>query len=248
MNYCHNSYSCIACCGLFNLKIPEEDHISLLLERTQDFQRLEKKEHSTFLTYRNRREKKESRIPRHRPDVYVCPFQGIINGSTPGCMIHPQLTGDSKSQDASFYGSSLCQEYDCHVKQYDTGHVFYKAIILFLGSSYFQKYLHDKYGMSSVTGYRELLFHLYYSRLIADYVFFLFCRKYIDFRKVFTDSKVQEVFFDLCFERLLYTRNVTSFEINYHRFDVFDFEKDFSLVFFQSQRKAEYDMLLKNAN
>ncbi len=62
--------------------------------------------------YRKVREKKEVTIRRKDELVYNCPFLGAF-GKRIGCMIHPIFSGDPLSQNYSFYGSSICQGYEC---------------------------------------------------------------------------------------------------------------------------------------
>lgn len=62
--------------------------------------------------YRKVREKKEESIVRKDELTYNCPFLGAF-GKKIGCMIHPVFSGDPLSQNYSFYGSSICQGYEC---------------------------------------------------------------------------------------------------------------------------------------
>lgn len=62
--------------------------------------------------YRKVREKKEEFIVRKDELTYNCPFLGAF-GKKIGCMIHPIFSGDPLSQNYSFYGSSICQGYEC---------------------------------------------------------------------------------------------------------------------------------------
>lgn len=85
----------------------------------------------TMAEFRKQREAKEKDLERKDPLTYNCPFLGKLTGPLPsnseeestkvhsriGCMIHPIYTGDPKSQNYSFYGSSICQTYDCRNKE-----------------------------------------------------------------------------------------------------------------------------------
>lgn len=62
--------------------------------------------------YRKVREKREVSIRRKDELTYNCPFLGAF-GKKIGCMIHPIFSGDPLSQNYSFYGSSICQGYEC---------------------------------------------------------------------------------------------------------------------------------------
>jgi hypothetical protein len=62
--------------------------------------------------YRKVREKKEENIQRKDEHTYNCPFLGAFDKRI-GCMIHPIFSGDPLSQNYSFYGTSICQGYEC---------------------------------------------------------------------------------------------------------------------------------------
>jgi hypothetical protein len=112
--------SCGACCGLLNLELKVDEYRNLLQERTQEFQEIVNFEiRHTIPEYRQKREKKELAIPRKDKTIYNCPFLGYIGDrvSRIGCMIHPAITGDPLSQNFSFYGTSICQAYDCKNKE-----------------------------------------------------------------------------------------------------------------------------------
>lgn len=116
MNACQKStVSCFACCGIANLQT-DAGMSSILQERTQEFHALHMDE-NLFRGYRLQREEKESKIPRHNPEIYVCPFLGYIEPGRPGCLIHPARTGKADSQNYSFYGASICLNYDCRAKE-----------------------------------------------------------------------------------------------------------------------------------
>ncbi|HMV42429.1 MAG TPA: hypothetical protein PK079_08015 [Leptospiraceae bacterium] len=87
-------------------------------EDTVDYSRRE-----TVISFREVFEKKESTYPKKDHTIYNCPFLGYINKDFTriGCMIHPIRTGDPKSQNFSFYGSSICQTYDCRNKDRKNG-------------------------------------------------------------------------------------------------------------------------------
>lgn len=123
MSLCHpekGSVSCGACCGLFNLKLKPAEFKNLLIERTNEFKQTVKFEvRHTFPIYRKERETKEAQIPKNDEMTYNCPFLGYVDETKQriGCMIHPIFTGDPKSQNFSFYGTSICQAYDCKTKE-----------------------------------------------------------------------------------------------------------------------------------
>ncbi|EKO32837.1 hypothetical protein LEP1GSC179_3145 [Leptospira santarosai str. MOR084] len=85
----------------------------LIFERTEEFKKsVDFEKPWTMAEYRKVREKKEVTIRRKDELVYNCPFLGAF-GKKIGCMIHPIFSGDPLSQNYSFYGSSICQGYEC---------------------------------------------------------------------------------------------------------------------------------------
>lgn len=125
-------FSCGACCGLFNLQTSPDKLRTILEDRTNEFrQTVDFSRPYTMAEFRKQREVKEKDIERKDPLTYNCPFLGKLTESASsnegekttmvyyriGCMIHPIYTGDPKSQNYSFYGSSICQAYDCRNKE-----------------------------------------------------------------------------------------------------------------------------------
>ncbi|EMJ48881.1 hypothetical protein LEP1GSC168_1954 [Leptospira santarosai str. HAI134] len=85
----------------------------LIFERTEEFKKsVDFEKPWTMAEYRKVREKKEVTIRRKDELVYNCPFLGAF-GKKIGCMIHPIFSGNPLSQNYSFYGSSICQGYEC---------------------------------------------------------------------------------------------------------------------------------------
>lgn len=123
MSLCHpslGSVSCGACCGLFNLKLDVKGYKNLLTERTNYFKSSVKFEiRHTVAAFRQTRESIESTYTKNDEMTYNCPYLGYVDEaqSRIGCMIHPVFTGDPKSQNFSFYGTSICQAYDCKNKE-----------------------------------------------------------------------------------------------------------------------------------
>ncbi len=127
--------SCGACCGVFNLELDRAGRRRLLLERFGAFASVKFQEASTFVEYRREREEHEARYNRLNHETYVCPFYGYLpdgdaRGEEPppdtrtGCMIHPSRTGLEHSQNFSFYGASICADYDCSCKEKDEEQLF----------------------------------------------------------------------------------------------------------------------------
>ncbi|MCG6169529.1 hypothetical protein [Leptospira sanjuanensis] len=107
------NFSCGSCCGIFNLDLSPDEIRTLILERTEEFKAaVDFKKPWTMADYRKVREKKEESIRRKDELTYNCPFLGAF-GKKIGCMIHPVFSGDPLSQNYSFYGSSICQGYEC---------------------------------------------------------------------------------------------------------------------------------------
>lgn len=108
--------SCGACCGIFNLKLNSLSFQKILKERTKDFSsNVSFDEPWKIAEYRQRREKIEAEYKKVDEMIYNCPYLGFIDKEYKkiGCMIHPERTKDPKSQNFSFYGSSICQGYTC---------------------------------------------------------------------------------------------------------------------------------------
>jgi len=123
MSFCqpdNASFSCGACCGFLNLKISKEELQALLERRTEDFlQKVDFEKIHTIAAFRQLSEAKESKLEKYDTTTYNCPFLGYIDSEYKkiGCMIHPAKTNDPKSQNFSFYGTSICQAYDCKNKE-----------------------------------------------------------------------------------------------------------------------------------
>ncbi len=128
MSLCHpsnGSYSCGACCGLFNLDMKPEGIKNLLAQRTSQFKEsVDFKVRHTVAEFRQNRERIESELSKKDETTYNCPFLGYVENEKIGCMIHPIYTGDPKSQNFSFYGASICQGYDCKNKERPTARVW----------------------------------------------------------------------------------------------------------------------------
>jgi hypothetical protein len=118
MNLCYPNksvLSCGSCCGIFNLNLNKKELTFLLFQRTEEFNdTVDFKIQHTIPAYRQSRERKEESITKRDETTYNCPFLGYLEShSKIGCMIHPNRTNDPLSQNYSFYGSSICQGYQC---------------------------------------------------------------------------------------------------------------------------------------
>jgi hypothetical protein len=118
MNLCYPNksvLSCGSCCGIFNLNLNKKEITLLLFQRTEEFNEyVDFQVQHTIPAYRQSREKKEEHITKKDETTYNCPFLGYLEDQSKiGCMIHPNRTNDPLSQNFSFYGSSICQGYQC---------------------------------------------------------------------------------------------------------------------------------------
>lgn len=108
--------SCGACCGITNIQLPDQELKKLIQDRTIEFQEsVDWTKPFTVPAYRQNREKKEDSLPKKDKTIYNCPFLGYLSPKEDkiGCLIHPERTGNPKSQNYSFYGSSICLGYEC---------------------------------------------------------------------------------------------------------------------------------------
>lgn len=158
--------ACGACCGVFNLVFderPRERRHELLLRRTQEFAAVRFDQPETFVRYRQTREAAEQELPRHNPEIYVCPFFGYLedNGRT-GCLAHPARTGLAHTQNFSFYGASICQAYDCRNKDQDPEQKYSRLLARWFGRD--ASYITTSTTPTSEAGAASEL----YARLMAD--------------------------------------------------------------------------------
>lgn len=132
--------SCSACCGLFNLKMTDDERTVWVQTNTDTFLAADISEAGNIVAYRKEREAET--LPRRiRDDIYVCPFVGFVdakNGShkeqhrvacepgaslRTGCLLHPQGSPHPQiglwqhPQNFSFYGEGICLAYDCLAKE-----------------------------------------------------------------------------------------------------------------------------------
>ncbi|MCZ8344679.1 MAG: hypothetical protein O9301_16720 [Leptospira sp.] len=205
MSLCHpenGGVSCGACCGLFNLKVSIPEYKEILKERTEQFKSTVNFEvRHSFPIYRKSREETESIYPKKDDSTYNCPFLGYVDESDKkiGCMIHPIFTKDPKSQNFSFYGTSICQTYDCKNKESEISKEWED---LFLEVS-----------DSSTT----------YSLIASDHIFATAIEKYFYHKKIEQKEMFgiyREFLKDLYKLRkeTISEKNFTSFEINFENF------------------------------
>lgn len=189
------SIGCTACCGLYNLELNIKKRNSLLQNRTEIFSKVDLNATQEIVNYRNKQEEQEKNITRKNPEIYVCPFLGLIQKQKPGCMLHPSITKNQKSQNFSFYGASICQTYDCRVKEKDDRNHYSKLISKYFPNS-------DIYG-----------------RLYPDFQFYEFFNRQegliLELFKSDQDSDKIKAFVYLCKKRMQsnVSGSMTSFEI-----------------------------------
>lgn len=122
MNLCQTRYSCSACCGINNLKMPYNELSAWLENNTKDFLRLNLSKVEQISQFRLAGEKKIEK-KKHDSTTYTCPFIGYIQKNKTGCLLHPvgsphhQIGILKHPQNFSFYGESICQTYDCRTKE-----------------------------------------------------------------------------------------------------------------------------------
>ncbi len=105
--------SCGACCGLYNWRDHSREALADILEmQTGLFFSL--KDYSGFEGYRTRRNAL-IRNTRLFDTIYNCEFLGFIDSGKNriGCMLHPEVTGDSSLRNHCFYGAKICNEHFC---------------------------------------------------------------------------------------------------------------------------------------
>lgn len=198
MNLCqpNSPFSCGACCGLFNLEIDILSYKKILSDRTIAFNEKVNFQISwTIPEYRKLREIEEANFPKKDEHIYNCPFLGYINESNTkiGCMIHPVFSKDPLSQNFSFYGSSICQGYDCKNKENSESEVWEKIL--------------SSLDLDSIS----------YSNLAGDHIFLSYLLDYISESgfslKSFWNEK-PSLLKAIIFQKLSNeNRNITSFEI-----------------------------------
>ncbi len=240
MNHCQSAFSCISCCGLFNFKLSTISLIQVLIERTEHIYKIKKEigftKRDMYIQYRKEREFIEDKYEKYNVEVYICPFLGIIENNRLGCMIHPSITKDEKFQDISFYGSSICLSYNCRVKEMDSAYFLYLNIIVNVIKILFKYYKKELSKIFKVSREKliksEYLKHFIYSKFTGDYTFYKFINYYFDLYQVLNNRKKLTKFSLLCLYRLKYNYNITSFEIDYNRFEYYNFYENLKKILF----------------
>ncbi len=216
---CHPSdgqVSCGACCGLFNLKLKPREYKDLLLERTLEFKsKVDYNTRYTVAAYRQNRESIEAKYKKQDEMTYNCPYLGYVDDSNSkiGCMIHPIFTGDPKSQNFSFYGTSICQGYDCKNKEHIASSLIESLIL--------------KVAKSSIE----------FSHLASDHILIFALEKWLSFKgwSISEGIEKMESLLIKILQLRLYVEDSfypTSFEIRYEQFldesDVYKLIEDYA--------------------
>lgn len=196
------AHSCFSCCGLWNLKNPQatdrtEFLKSVLEHRTKKLESLRHKsnyDHIRLVEYRKDQEMQESEYARNDPQIYVCPFLGYLDetGLKIGCLIHPQRTGRKDSQNASFYGATICLNYDCSAKESDV-------------KARYSSWLAEQFTDTFL-----------YSRILSDSVLYRLLEREGAIGFLTEDRSLAEAVIDLIQLRLMTQQSkfVTSFEVS----------------------------------
>lgn len=116
--------SCSACCGIFNLRMTDNERSAWVQKNTDTFLALDISKADNIVAFRKERET-ETLPLRKRDDIYVCPFLGFVDTQNlkTGCLLHPQGSPHPQiglwqhPQNFSFYGEGICLAYDCLAKE-----------------------------------------------------------------------------------------------------------------------------------
>jgi hypothetical protein len=97
---------CCACCGLFNI-------YDISLENLTNFLKSEGYRLSLSELYKELK-KNENFMQGKIRDVesHICPYQGFIDKSRPGCQLHPGIEAGER-RDLSLFSSRICNDFLC---------------------------------------------------------------------------------------------------------------------------------------
>lgn len=214
MSMCQNDSSCTACCGTLNLKLSPNGIKVLLDERTVACPNQGVASHLELVEYRKKQEEIEASIKRYDASIYVCPFVGWIEAGRAGCLIHPVRTGRANSQNASFYGATICQNYDCRAKEIE------------------QKKQNPTEWFEAVARWSNND-TVMYSRVIGDAMLYRFLEQLGDLSLLL--KRAESVIRKLCFLRSQEDVGPTSFELpTFSKFDIYEY---IDLLFTDENRK-----------
>lgn len=90
---------CCACCGLFNFYDISKDRIEAFLKGA--VRRLHGESPAEG----------DGRAVRD-PTSHICPYQGFVQASKPGCLLHPDIMSEDM-RDRSLFGATICDGFVC---------------------------------------------------------------------------------------------------------------------------------------
>jgi hypothetical protein len=91
---------CCACCGLFNFYDIRKDSITAFLNGA--VRRLHDESAPAACDGRAVRD----------PTSHICPYQGFVQASKPGCLLHPEIMSKDM-RDRSLFGATICDDFVC---------------------------------------------------------------------------------------------------------------------------------------
>ncbi|MFN3605407.1 MAG: hypothetical protein ACK4UJ_11930 [Leptonema sp. (in: bacteria)] len=244
-NHCQNVYSCFSCCGLLNFQLAFSELIQILQERTNELKNIRSFSRENLLQYRFYRENKEKNFRRFSDEIYICPFLGFLDSTKIGCMIHPSITTNPFLQDVSFYKSTICQSYNCRVKEEDEKiylKLIHKVLQINFSIKNLLRFVNEKNPSTDLTHIKTFL----YSRLVSDVVFYNFVKHYFDFEQILTKRRNFLFFLSIVGFRLRSYFNVTSFEINFLNFYQQSFEENLIKLLPEIEKKKKFINKYKN--
>lgn len=184
--------SCSVCCGIQNLNLTHHLKKKWLKDNTGKFFKLDKTRREDILKFRR---EGEEYLERHkiRQDSYVCPFVGMASDTKTGCLLLAQkkavpetVVGQDSLRNCSFYGESICSQYNCFGKTY-------------LEKSSFKELLIQVKNLDSLT----------YGKLVSNHNLIQVCQKIISRRPDMAKPLLYEVIEKLSAVEI----PVTSFEM-----------------------------------
>lgn len=104
-----NGKGCCVCCGLFNLKNISYKELSYFLNDATDELSSCKGKNKNTRNFKNL----QTRYAFRDATTYVCPYMGYVDGTTPGCLMHPSVNKGVDNRDCSLFGKEICNDYFC---------------------------------------------------------------------------------------------------------------------------------------
>jgi len=97
--------SCSICCGLFNFLDISRENLSNILSNAEKRVNTFKDDHIKWI-------KTFDLMGIRDVTSYICPFQGFIDSSKPGCFLHAALN-ENDLRDLSIFGKKICSHFLC---------------------------------------------------------------------------------------------------------------------------------------